>query len=73
MPDERESPSAGWQEVCREMGADTGVEEALARCPRCGRTCPNVAGDLYDCERHGLFRPGDDAADTKNRVPGTAD
>jgi hypothetical protein len=77
MPDERESPSAGWREVSREMGVDTDIEEATARCPDCERTCPNVAGDAYDCAAHGLFRPGDrrsdDHSDAENRLRGTAD
>ncbi|WP_135824901.1 hypothetical protein [Halorussus ruber] len=66
MVDERESPSAGWREVYREMDADTRIEEATARCPDCGRTSENVARDVYDCEEHGLFRAsaaGGDASD----------
>jgi len=55
MPGERESPSAGWRDVYREMDVDTGVEEATARCPDCERTCPNVGGDAYDCAVHGLY------------------
>ena len=56
MPDERESPSAGWLEVCREMDAATDVEEATRRCPDCGRTCRNVIRDVYECDEHGVFR-----------------
>jgi hypothetical protein len=66
MVDERESPSAGWRGVYREMDADTGIEEATAPCPDCGRTSENVARDVYDCEEHGLFRAstaGDGASD----------
>jgi len=77
MPDERDSPSAGWREVYRELDVDTGIEDATARCPDCGRTCSNVAGDAYDCAVHGLFRPGDGqpdgSGDTKNPLRGTAD
>ncbi|WP_134668461.1 hypothetical protein [Halorussus marinus] len=77
MPDERESPSAGWRGVCREMAVDTGIEAATARCPDCDRPCPNVAGDAYDCVAHGLFRPGEDrsedSADPNDRIRGTAD
>ncbi|UPV75857.1 hypothetical protein M0R89_07290 [Halorussus limi] len=66
MVDERESPSAGWREVYREMDADTGIEEATRSCPECARTCENVARDVYDCEEHGLFRASaeDDASET---------
>jgi hypothetical protein len=60
MVDERESPSAGWREVYHEMEADAGIEEATHRCPDCGRTCENVARDVYDCGKHGLFRAFDD-------------
>ncbi|WP_132059034.1 hypothetical protein [Halorussus amylolyticus] len=76
MPDERESPSAGWRETYREMGADTSAEEATARCPDCGRACRNVTRDVYDCGEHGLFRPterSDDADRFRNWTRGTAD
>ncbi|MFC4448583.1 hypothetical protein [Halorussus aquaticus] len=56
MPDERESPSAGWREVYHEMEASADVEDATHPCPDCGRTAENVARDVYDCEKHGLFR-----------------
>lgn len=78
MPDERESPSAGWRDVCREMDAATDVEEATRRCPDCGRTCPNVLRDVYECDDHGLFRPGEKGADApdedlQRRISGLAD
>ncbi|USZ66966.1 hypothetical protein NGM10_09500 [Halorussus salilacus] len=88
MPRERESPSAGWREVYRELDAATDAEEATRACPYCGRTCENVLRDLYDCDEHGVFRPsteGRDSAesgdsadpspehDPKNRASGTAD
>ncbi|NEU58446.1 hypothetical protein [Halorussus sp. MSC15.2] len=56
MPDERQSPSAGWREVYHEMEATADVEDATHPCPDCGRTAENVARDVYDCEEHGLFR-----------------
>ncbi|NHN60811.1 MULTISPECIES: hypothetical protein [Halorussus] len=56
MVDDRESPSAGWREVYREMDAATDVEEPTARCLDCGRPCEHVAREVYDCEEHGLFR-----------------
>lgn len=60
MVDERGSPSAGWREVYHEMDADTGIEEMTHPCPDCGRACENVARDVYDCEKHGLFRASAD-------------
>ncbi|WP_276280272.1 hypothetical protein [Halorussus caseinilyticus] len=56
MPDERESPSAGWREVYREMEAATNAEDATRPCPDCGRTCRNVLRDVYECPDHGVFR-----------------
>lgn len=56
MPDERESPSAGWREVYHEMEATTDAEDTTHLCPDCGRTCENVLRDVYECEEHGVFR-----------------
>lgn len=56
MVDDRESPSAGWREVYREMDADTRIEDPTAPCPDCGQACQHVARDVYDCAEHGLFR-----------------
>lgn len=60
MPDERESPSTGWREVCEAMDADTAVEEPTHSCPDCARTCENVLRDVYECPEHGVFRPSSD-------------
>ena len=69
MPDERESPSAGWREVYREMGAATDAEDATRPCPDCGRTCGNVLRDAYECPDHGLFRASG-ARSTASRAGG---
>lgn len=66
--------------MCREMDAATDVEEATRRCPDCGRTCRNVLRDVYECDEHGLFRPGEGGADApdededvRSRISGLAD
>jgi hypothetical protein len=73
MVDERESPSAGWREVYREMEADPSAEEATHPCPDCGRTCENVFRDVYECEEHGVFRASADADDDAESLQGSTD
>ncbi len=82
MVDERESPSAGWREVYREMDADPSAEEPTYPCPDCGRSCRNLVRDVYECDEHGVFRasasgsasPDGDARETADDEGGaTAD
>jgi hypothetical protein len=73
MVDERESPSAEWREVYREMEADPSAEEATRPCPDCGHTCENVLRDVYECEEHGVFRASADAEDDAASLEGSAD
>jgi hypothetical protein len=70
MVEERESPSAGWREVYREMDADTNAEESTVPCPDCGRTCPHAVRNVYECDEHGVFRAsasGGESADGDGR------
>jgi len=79
MGDDRESPSAGWREVYREMDADPSAEEPTHSCPDCGRTCRNLLRDVYECDEHGVFRAsarGSDesaTADSERRETGDAE
>ncbi len=55
MPDERTSPSGGWQEVYAEMAADTSTEGPVHPCPNCGRESTRVFRRVFECEEHGVW------------------
>jgi hypothetical protein len=55
MPDERTSPSGGWQDVYAEMGADTSAEGPSRPCPKCERESTPVFGRVFECEEHGVW------------------
>lgn len=58
MPDDRESPSAGWEEVYEAMHVATDVEEA-ASCPDCGEAAVRIDEDRLFCADHGTVTPAD--------------
>lgn len=58
MPGERESPSAGWEEVYAAMHVSTEVEE-LAPCPDCGEETIRIDEERLFCTDHGTFSPAD--------------
>jgi hypothetical protein len=58
VPDERDSPSAGWEEVYEAMGVSTDVEEA-APCPDCREEAIRIDDDRLFCTDHGTVTPAD--------------
>ncbi len=55
MPDERTSPSSGWEDVYGAMDADTSVEGAANPCPDCGAESRRIFRRVFECEDHGVW------------------
>lgn len=56
MPDDRDSPSAGWREVYEAMSVDPDVEPDDRPCPECGESGDRVLDAIYVCGDHGAWR-----------------
>ncbi|WP_435155828.1 hypothetical protein [Haladaptatus sp. DFWS20] len=55
MPDERTSPSSGWQDVYDAMAADTSAEAPANPCPDCGTESRRIFRRVFECDNHGVW------------------
>ncbi|SIR54595.1 hypothetical protein SAMN05421858_2747 [Haladaptatus litoreus] len=55
MPDERTSPSSGWQEVYDAMETNTSAEGPANPCPDCGAESRRIFRRVFECEEHGVW------------------
>ncbi|WP_458207289.1 hypothetical protein [Haladaptatus sp. NG-SE-30] len=55
MPDERDSPSGGWQDVYDAMGAERSAEGPARPCPDCGGESTRIFRRVFECDEHGVW------------------